>query len=447
MKEFCKRPEFFVKVPGRVNLIGEHVDYSGFPVLPMAISQNILCAVCQNDDDIIQLKNIQSKYKGFKCSINHIKIDVPAKGTYPAWHNYFLCGIQGIIEYLQKIGETPRKGFSVAVSGNIPPASGLSSSSALVCSATLTTAFINDVPLNKQLLATLSASCERYIGTQGGGMDQAIAFLAKKGCAQYIEFNPVRATPVKLPEDSVFVIANSLSEANKAATSDFNQRVVECKIATKLLAKLTDRPWQDVEKMIQLQSEILDVEYEEFENLVKKHLTKDVYTKAELMDIFHLKEHEFNEKMLTTNTKDAKEFKLRQRALHVIQECIRVDHFCKIANQTDEDDEEDAIDQLSELLTKSHNSLKTLYECSHPNLDELVNISKSFGVGARLTGAGWGGCIVGLTDSISTCDKYIATLSDSYYDKIPHSKNFDLNEVVFATEPQNGAEIFIAEFS
>jgi len=150
-------------------------------------------------------------------------------------------------------------------------------------------------------------------------MDQAIAFLAKKGYAQYIEFNPVRATPVKLPEDSVFVIANSLSEANKAATSDFNQRVVECKIATKLLAKMTDRPWEDVEKMIQLQSEILDVEYMEFENLVKKHLTKDIYTKAELMEIFHLKEHEFDEKMLTANTKDAKEFKLRQRALHVIQ--------------------------------------------------------------------------------------------------------------------------------
>lgn len=150
-------------------------------------------------------------------------------------------------------------------------------------------------------------------------MDQAICFLAKKGYAQYIEFNPVRATPVKLPEDSVFVIANSLSEANKAATSDFNQRVVECKLATKLLAKMTDRPWQDVEKLGQLQSEILDVEYMEFENLVKKHLTKDVYKKAELMEIFHLKEHEFDDKMLTPNTKHAKEFKLRQRALHVIQ--------------------------------------------------------------------------------------------------------------------------------
>lgn len=265
------------------------------------------------------MKNIQSKYKGFKCSINHIKIEAPTQGSYPAWHNYFLCGVKGLIDYIEKMGDSPRKGFRVAVSGNIPPASGLSSSSALVCSAALSTAFMFDMPLNKQLLATLSASSERFIGTQGGGMDQAIAFLARKGYAQFIEFNPVRVTPIKLPNDAVFVIANSLSEANKAATSDFNQRVVECKIATKLLAKMTDRPWQDVEKLGQLQSEILDIELEELEQLIKTHLTKDVYTKEELMVIFKLSSVEFEEKMLTPNTKHEKAFKLRQRALHVIQ--------------------------------------------------------------------------------------------------------------------------------
>lgn len=207
----------------------------------------------------------------------------------------------------------------VAVSGNIPPASGLSSSSALVCASALATAFLFDLPLNKQLLATLAASSEHYIGTQGGGMDQAIAFLAKRGCASFIEFNPVRATPIQLPQDAVFVIANSLSEANKAATSDFNKRVVECRIATKLLAKLTDRPWQDITKLGQLQSDVLDIDLDQFETLIKKHLTKDVYTKDELMAIFHLSSHDFDEQLLTPNTRNEKEFKLRQRALHVVQ--------------------------------------------------------------------------------------------------------------------------------
>lgn len=118
-----------------------------------------------------------------------------------------------------------------------------------------------------------------------------------------------------------------------------------------------------------------------------------------------------------------------------------MERFRDIANGADEDDEEDAIDQLSELMMKSHHSLKTLYECSHKNLDQLVDISKDFGVGARLTGAGWGGCIIALSDSITTCDRYINTLKKSYYDKIPHSKNLDLDDVVFATVKRNSCAI------
>jgi N-acetylgalactosamine kinase len=105
------------------------------------------------------------------------------------------------------------------------------------------------------------------------------------------------------------------------------------------------------------------------------------------------------------------------------------------------------VEQISELLSKSHNSLNCLYECSHENLNRLINISKEYGVSARLTGAGWGGCIVALCDSISSCDRYISTLKESYYDLMPHSKHLNLDEIVFATEPQNGAEVFIAEFS
>jgi N-acetylgalactosamine kinase len=116
-----------------------------------------------------------------------------------------------------------------------------------------------------------------------------------------------------------------------------------------------------------------------------------------------------------------------------LAESIRVEKFRHIANTSDDDDEDDTIDQLSELMSQSHHSLNTLYECSHENLNKLVAISKDFGVGARLTGAGWGGCIVALSDSITTCDQYITTLKKSYYDKIPHAKSLDLDNVVFAT--------------
>lgn len=171
ISEYGVRPKYFIKVPGRVNLIGEHVDYCGYPVMPMAISQNILLALTPADNDILQLKNLEhSKYKSYKCNINAIKIEKPAPNTYPQWYNYSLCGIKGIFDYLAKSGDFEKKGFMVAVSGNIPPASGLSSSSALVCASALATALLFDLPLNRQLLATLSASCEQFIGTIGGGM-------------------------------------------------------------------------------------------------------------------------------------------------------------------------------------------------------------------------------------------------------------------------------------
>lgn len=126
----------------RVNLIGEHVDYCGFPVLPMAVEQSILLAVSATDDDILHLKNTNEKYKPFKCSINSFRIEVPEKGG-PVWHNYFLCGVKGAIEQLPV--EMQGKGMMIAVSGNIPPASGLSSSSALVSAATLATAYVHNV--------------------------------------------------------------------------------------------------------------------------------------------------------------------------------------------------------------------------------------------------------------------------------------------------------------
>jgi N-acetylgalactosamine kinase len=87
-REYCLRPQFFIKVPGRVNIIGEHVDYCGYPVLPLAISQNILLAVAPADNDILQLKNIDSsKYKSYKCNINSVKIEKPEPNSYPRYLN------------------------------------------------------------------------------------------------------------------------------------------------------------------------------------------------------------------------------------------------------------------------------------------------------------------------------------------------------------------------
>ena len=108
----------------------------------------------------------------------------------PFWYNYFLCGLKGVLEEYPALSAD----FSLNcyVDGRIPPSAGLSSSSALVVAAAMTAVKLTGAEVTKTGLADLCAKSERFIGTQGGGMDQAIEILAEAGTANLIEFNPLR---------------------------------------------------------------------------------------------------------------------------------------------------------------------------------------------------------------------------------------------------------------
>ncbi|KAJ0182756.1 hypothetical protein K1T71_002125 [Dendrolimus kikuchii] len=412
-EEFGCKPAFFVRVPGRVNIIGEHIDYCGYPVLPMAVEQDILVAGGLTEELQLSLRNVNSKYCNYDTKLNSfhdIVINTDENGK-PFWYNYVLCGVKGGIEFINNKIE---KGIRLFIDGNIPPASGLSSSSALVSAACLSFLYTQNAPVNKTDIASLCANSERYIGTQGGGMDQAIAFLAEKFCAQYITFNPLCATPVALPENAAFVVAHSLAEANKAATNDFNKRVMECRLAAKIIATFTGvTETKQIITFSELQIS-LGKTLDEMIGLVDKYLPKDIYTKTEISEILNTSEEDINDLYLSSNTRHLTDFKLRQRALHVYQEAKRVEDFRETCLQTTinvsackngtnrftamggDSASNCVLDILGNLMSGSHDSLKTLYECSHENLDRLVNISKDMNVYARLTGAGWGGCAVAL---------------------------------------------------
>ncbi|KAB7500869.1 N-acetylgalactosamine kinase [Armadillidium nasatum] len=231
--KFKTSPDFYARAPGRVNIIGEHIDYCGYAVFPMAIEQDVIIGVKERDDQKLCIENIDSNYENFECDIDQFVLS-ELKTT---WYKYILCGMQGVLED----GKLTRnvKGLSLVVSGNIPPSAGLSSSSALVCAAALALCYCFESELSLHSLAELCAHAERYIGTEGGGMDQAASLLSKAGFAQLMEFNPLRCTPVSLPEGAVFVVANSLAEKNKAQGSEYNTRVTECRLACRLIAKRT----------------------------------------------------------------------------------------------------------------------------------------------------------------------------------------------------------------
>lgn len=431
MQKFGHEPKFYCRSPGRVNIIGEHIDYCGYGVFPMAIQQDIVVAASPNSENKLNLTNFSSHvYPDYSTSTDHLKIDQSC----PQWYHYFLCGFRGMTEHHKILSPT---GLDVAFHGTVPPSSGLSSSSALVCAASMTTLYSNNLQMPKVELASLCAKSECYIGTEGGGMDQAIAILAESGCAKLIEFNPLRTVNVALPPGATFVVANSCVEMNKAASSHYNIRVVECRLAAQIIAKVRHLDWRKHRILADVQKS-LEVPFDEMAEIVREILHEKPYQRKEICEILGITDSEFIETVLNSNTKDMEEFKLYQRAMHVYEEANRVIKF----KSTCEEKVDDALSELGRLMNESHASCRDLYECSHPELDELVKVALEGGaLGSRLTGAGWGGCTVSLvpSDKVNT---FLDHVKRSYYQQNQRRKQM-MSSGIFPTLPGGGAAIYV----
>mmetsp|Transcript_8583 Transcript_8583/g.28088 ORF Transcript_8583/g.28088 Transcript_8583/m.28088 type:complete len:363 (+) Transcript_8583:119-1207(+) len=235
-KCYGAKPALYARSPGRVNLIGEHIDYEGYSVLPMALEIETVVAIRKADHAKIRLRNLDPKYAPIEFEASPEQAVDTANHS---WGNYFICGLKGVYEHLEAAGMTKPAacGLDVLVHGNVPAGSGLSSSAAFVCATALAIVGVHGLSLDKADVADLACKGERHVGTLSGGMDQAISIMGELGVAKLIDFNPVRATDVPLPEGGTFVIANSLAVSKKAETAagKYNLRVVECRLASVLL--------------------------------------------------------------------------------------------------------------------------------------------------------------------------------------------------------------------
>ncbi|KAI4338565.1 hypothetical protein MLD38_023609 [Melastoma candidum] len=455
---FGHAPDLFARSPGRVNLIGEHIDYEGYSVLPMAIRQDTIVAIRKRDvgegDNVLRIANVNEKYSTCTYPANPEQ-DIDLKNH--RWGHYFICGYKGYHEFAKSKGHDAGvpAGLDVMIDGTVPTGSGLSSSAAFVCSSTIAIMAVHETNFPKKEIAQLTCECERHIGTQSGGMDQAISVMAKSGFAELIDFNPIRATDVQLPAGGTFIIAHSLAESQKAVTAatNYNNRVVECRLAAVVLGiKLGMSPKEAIAKVKTLSDvEGLCVSFASSRGssdpvlAVKEFLHEEPYTAEDIEkitgeDLPLVLEHSPTSLAVL---EAAKHFKLYQRAAHVYSEAKRV-HAFKDTVSSDLSEEE-ILKKLGDLMNDSHYSCSVLYECSCPELEELVKVCRDNGaLGARLTGAGWGGCAVALVKE-SIVPQFILNLKESFYQSRIARGVIDKNDLglyLFASKPSSGAAIF-----
>ncbi|POM71118.1 Galactokinase [Phytophthora palmivora] len=300
-------PVGVARAPGRVNLIGEHVDYEGYAVLPMAIEQSVYVAFSIQRSNsregvkVLSMANAKPQYKTVTLSMdeneqgNMQKLE-QEKAT---WAKYVLCGILGLRDARSELFKGEVTELKLLVDGDIPAGCGLSSSSALVVAAALATNSALETPgrelLRRTELAELCRTAEHRVGTMGGGMDQAVACLAQRGDAVYLDFSsvPARCKLVNVPDAAAgvtFVVANSMVVAEKAvdAATRFNKRVVECALAAKLIAKKAGlEDWRKITRLVDVQKAIDTTteeraSFNELQKLASKFCHLEEYSVSEL---------------------------------------------------------------------------------------------------------------------------------------------------------------------
>ena len=378
-------PTLLSRAPGRVNLIGEHTDYNGLPVFPMALQRNVAYLVRPRADGRVRLVNREARYAAREFELAR-EIEPFAQGD---WGNYVKAAAQKLVQRC-----AIRHGFDAAVDGNVPLAAGLSSSSATLVGALLALMRTNQVELPLAELQDLAAEAERYVGVAGGGMDQAISLGGRAGHALVIDFAPVRMQPTPMPRDWRFVISNTLVMAEKsgAAREAYNARTRECREAlARFLASSSaaglPRSWYGlvhgvpIERLLELGARALDGVH-------------------------------------------AKRFR------HVVSEGARVEAARQAMLRGD-------AAEFGRLMNASHQSLRDDYEVSSAELDLLVALARGAGaLGARLTGAGFGGSSVALCHA-EAAPRIVAALERDYYARRPGVAG----ESVLVAEASDGARV------
>ena len=345
-----------VESPGRINLIGEHVDYNGGSVLPGAIDkkvefiiENIKGSTCFIDSKTIN-KKFEFELSSLEKSNQH-------------WQNYILGTINNIINKRNlKISA-----FSCKINSSLPIGAGISSSSALISGLAAGLIEINNLQIKKNEIVDIVSDVEHnYIGLKGGIMDQFTILHGQKNKLVHLECHTRNFKYVNAEfNDYQIILLNTNVEHNLANTA-YNDRVEECRYALDIINKKYSNKFS---YLCEVNSTILES--------FKVNLDAKIYNRASFVVNENLRTHDAAKKL--------NEFKLVE---------------------------------IGNLMYQSHSGLKDLYEVSCNELDFLVDLTKPYDqiIGSRMMGGGFGGCTINLIHK-KFKDEFLDIAHKSYYEK------------------------------
>lgn len=357
-----------IQAPGRVNLIGEHTDYNDGFVLPCAIDYQTVVSCATRDD-----RNVRVIAADYENQVDEFSLDAPilAHET-QQWSNY----VRGVVKHLQK-RDGSFGGADLVISGNVPQGAGLSSSASLEVAVGKVFQSLYHLPLDGAQLALNGQEAEnQFVGCNCGIMDQLISALGKKDHALLIDCRTLGTKAVPMPKGAAVVIINSNFKRTLVG-SEYNTRREQCETGARFFQAAALR----------------DVTFEQF-NAVASELDPVV----------------------------------AKRVRHVITENARTVEAADALAKGD-------LRHMGRLMAESHASMRDDFEITVEQIDTLVDIVKAtIGEegGVRMTGGGFGGCVVALVpeDKVASVRQAVA---DQY-----HAKT-GIKETFYVCTPSEGA--------
>lgn len=479
MNQFGNTPVVITRAPGRINLMGRHIDHQGGDVNMVALDKDIYCIAGERDDRQVFAHSIEpSKFPNRHFSIEELGVDINndwntfinsshvknsgnlARGD---WGQY----VKAVIGRFQHFcGKKPISGMNIVTSSDLPAGGGISSSSALFVSIAEACVSLNNLKVSPERFVELCGEGERYVGTRGGSGDHAAIKYSQKGAITHIGFSPLKKIKtVSFPEDCVLAICNSRHQAHKTrgAKNIYNQRVACYHAGMELLKKrfpchmdaithLRDIVYGNQafsEK--QIFSMLLDLPLNvPAKELIETGVSDELKMRMEGMpetlgnlpvrEVFIYGLAECLRSRLCTNLllkDDMREFGRWMNLSHDGDRVVRW-----TGQDTSKPFHIDYSDKtLKNLVRQTESSPENIlllqpgsYRCSISEIDKMVDIALSVkGVkGAQISGAGLGGCIMVAVEE-NAYENLEGKLQTNYYEP------FSLEPEIFISYPSEGS--------